>query len=108
VKTNNLDISISSRLRCGYCTFCIIIHTVNIIVNKIEKLYIMYNFIIQKLANTYNNCIFKLFDTKAICGTIINNSDDFDNWNFLLYDKYGINSFQHRLLLRLSMFIYKI
>jgi hypothetical protein len=65
-------------------------------------------FIIQKLANTYNNCIFKLFGTKTICGMIINNSDDFNNWNFLLYDKYGINSFQHRLLLRLSMFIYKI
>ena len=65
-------------------------------------------FIIQKLANTYNNCIFKLFDTKTISGTIINNSDDFNNWNFLLYDKYVINYFQHRLLLRLSMFIYKI
>ena len=62
----------------------------------------MYNFIIQRLANTYNNCIFKLFDT------IINNSDDFNNWNFFLYDKYGINSFKHRSLLRLSMFIYKI
>ena len=38
-------------------------------------------FIIQKLANTYNNCNFKLFDTKAICGTENKSNDSNDTVN---------------------------
>jgi hypothetical protein len=63
--------------------------------------------IIQKLANSYNNCIFKLVDTKKICNFTINSSNDFNLWNNQL-SYYNINSFQHRILFRLNTYIYKI
>jgi hypothetical protein len=63
--------------------------------------------IIQKLANSYNNCIFKLVDTKKICNFTINTSNDFNLWNNQL-SYYNINSFQHRILFRLNTYIYKI
>jgi len=37
--------------------------------------------IIQKLANSYNNCIFKLVNTKKICDFTIYTSNDFNLWN---------------------------
>jgi hypothetical protein len=37
--------------------------------------------ILQKLANTYNTCIFKLIDVKAIRDSIINSSEEFNEWN---------------------------
>ncbi len=39
------------------------------------------NTILQKLANTYNNCIFKLLNNSEIRTTIVNTSDDFNKWN---------------------------
>jgi hypothetical protein len=63
--------------------------------------------IIQKLANLYNNFIFKLLDVKSIRDSIINSSDDFNKWNSLL-EKYGLNGFQHRLIIRLAIYIQKI
>ena len=52
------------------------------------------------MANTYNNCIFKLIDTKDIKNTIIINSEDFNEWNKLL--NYGLNAFQHPMIIRLA------
>ena len=39
--------------------------------------------ILQKLANSYNNCIFKLINVKSIHDSVINSSDDFNKWNTL-------------------------
>jgi len=63
--------------------------------------------IIQKLANTYNNCLFKLVNTKQICNLSIQTSSDFNKWNNLL-SIYSLNSYQHRILFRLHIYIYKI
>jgi len=63
--------------------------------------------IIQKLANTYNNCLFKLINTKQICNLSIQTSSDFNKWNNLL-SIYNLNSFQHRILFKLHIYIYKI
>ncbi len=63
--------------------------------------------IIQKLANTYNNCLFKLLNTKAICNFSILTSEYFNKWNKKL-NKYKLNSFQHRILVKLHTYIYKI
>ena len=56
--------------------------------------------ILQKILITYNNCIFKLIDTKDIKNTIIINSEDFNEWNKLL--NYGLNAFQHPMIIRLA------
>ena len=61
--------------------------------------------IIQKLANTYNNCLFKLINTKQICNLSIQTSSDFNKWNNLL-SIYNLNSFQHRILFRLHFDYY--
>jgi len=63
--------------------------------------------ILQKLANLYNNCIFKLINVKSIHDSVINSSDDFNKWNTLL-EQYGLNGFQHRLIIRLATYIQKI
>jgi hypothetical protein len=63
--------------------------------------------ILQKLANSYNNCIFKLINVKSIHDSVINSSDDFNKWNTLL-EQYGLNGFQHRLIIRLATYIQKI
>lgn len=63
--------------------------------------------IIQKLANSYNNCIFNLIDVKKLLNTQINLASDFNLWNNKL-EKYGLNAFQHRIIMRLSTYIYKI
>jgi hypothetical protein len=63
--------------------------------------------VIQKLANTYNNCIFSLIATKQIKNFIIEDSSDFNKWNTLL-ENYGLNAFQHRLIIRISTYIHKI
>ena len=54
--------------------------------------------ILQKLANSYNNCIFKLINVKSVHDSIINSSEDFNKWNTLL-EQYGLNGFQHRLII---------
>jgi hypothetical protein len=46
-------------------------------------------------------------DVKSIRDSIINSSDDFNKWNSLL-EKYGLNGFQHRLIIRLAIYIQKI
>ena len=63
--------------------------------------------ILQKLANSYNNCIFKLINVKSVHDSIINSSEDFNKWNTLL-EQYGLNGFQHRLIIRLATYIQKI
>ena len=62
--------------------------------------------ILQKLANSYNNCIFKLINVKSVHDSIINSSEDFNKWNTLL-EQYGLNGFQHRLIIRLAIHTYK-
>jgi hypothetical protein len=37
--------------------------------------------ILLKLANSYNNCIFKLINVKSVHDSIINSSEDFNKWN---------------------------
>jgi hypothetical protein len=64
------------------------------------------NTILQKLANTYNNCIFKLLNISEIRTTIVNTRDDFNKWNNIL-EKYNLNGFQHRLVIRLCIYIQK-
>jgi hypothetical protein len=63
--------------------------------------------ILQKLANSYNNCIFKLINDKSVHDSIINSSEDFNKWNTLL-EQYGLNGFQHRLIIRLATYMQKI
>ena len=46
--------------------------------------------VLQKLANTFNNCIFKLLKTKAVRSFNVSTSDDFNKWNSYL-EKYGLN-----------------
>jgi hypothetical protein len=46
-------------------------------------------------------------DVKPFRDSIINSSDDFNKWNSLL-EKYGLNWFQHRLIIRLAIYIQKI
>ena len=55
---------------------------------------------IQKLANSYYMCLFKLFNFN------FNNKDCTYINNFL--KRYKLFSFEHRILLRISMFIFKI
>jgi hypothetical protein len=56
--------------------------------------------ILQKLAKTYNNCIFKLINTNKTFNFLIQSSNDFNLWNNHL-DIYNLYSFQHRILFRL-------
>jgi hypothetical protein len=62
---------------------------------------------IQKLANSYNNCLFKLINSKIIANFRIDTSDDYNKWNNAL-EHYGLNCFQHLIILRLSSFIHKL
>jgi hypothetical protein len=54
---------------------------------------------LQKIYNTYNYTIFKLLNLKATA--------DANNFNNLL-ENYGLNNFQHRLLIRLATFVHNI
>jgi len=63
--------------------------------------------ILQKLANSYNNCIFKIINVKSVHDSIINSSEDFNKWNTLL-EQYGLNGFQHRLIIRLATYIQNV
>jgi len=65
-----------------------------------------YVYIIQNQANSYNNYIFKLINVKSVHDSIINSSEDFNKWNILL-EQYGLNGFQHRLIIRLATYIQK-
>lgn len=58
---------------------------------------------IQKLANYYNFCIYKLFKINPL----INDMDDFNMLNLRL-ERFNLNTFVHRLIYRLSTFIYYI
>lgn len=58
---------------------------------------------VQKIANTYNQCLFRLFKFKST----INQLSDFNNFNNML-ESYKLSNFQHRILERLCVFIYKI
>jgi hypothetical protein len=62
---------------------------------------------IQKIANSYNNCIFKLLDTNRVKNTKINSIDDYNIWNNNL-EYYGLQAYQHRIIIRLSTYIHKI
>ena len=59
---------------------------------------------IQKLANYYNHCLFALLNLKEV---IIISTDDFNKLNNQLFT-YGISAFQHRIILRISIFAYKL
>ena len=63
--------------------------------------------VIQKLTNSYNNCIFKLINTKKTCTFSVKSSNDFNLWNNHL-PFYNLTSFQHRTILRLQTYIYKL
>jgi len=69
-------------------------------------MYILLKSILQKLANSYNNCNFKLINVKSVHDSIINSSENFNKWNTLL-EQYGLNGFQHRLIIRLATHTYK-
>lgn len=58
---------------------------------------------IQKLSNTYNLCLYRLFGFKHQ----INYSNDFNTFNSSL-EKLNINCFQHRILKRLCYFIHRL
>ncbi len=54
---------------------------------------------LQKIYNTYNYTIYKLLNLKAT-----SNANDFNS----ILEKYGLNNFQHRLLIRMATFVYNI
>jgi hypothetical protein len=58
---------------------------------------------IQKLANAYNQSIFKLLGFKSR----ISQSNDFNKFNNFL-EKYNLANFQHRIINQLMIFIHKI
>ena len=58
---------------------------------------------IQKMANSYNFCLYKLLNVR--CSVFKN--EDFNQLNNEL-SKHNIENFQHRIIKRLSRFIYKI
>jgi hypothetical protein len=58
---------------------------------------------IQKIMNSYNFCLFKLFNLKYD----INTSDDFNKMNNDL-ETHGLSSFQHRLIQRFMIFSFNI
>ena len=58
---------------------------------------------IQKLANSYNFCLFKLLNIRF---NVVTN-DDFNQLNNML-NQFNLDCFQHRVIKRLSCFIYKI
>lgn len=58
---------------------------------------------IQKIANCYNFCIFKLFKINPV----IKDINDFNNLNIQL-ENYNLNTIIHRLFYRLSIFIFNI
>ena len=58
---------------------------------------------IQKLANTYYNCIYKLLKINIPIQTL----EDFNKLNNEL-SKYKLDCFQHRLIKRIARFIFKI
>ena len=58
---------------------------------------------IQKIMNSYNFCLFKLFNIKYD----INTSNDFNKMNNYL-EGFGLSCFQHRLIQRLMIFSYNI
>ena len=51
---------------------------------------------LQKIYNTYNYTIFK----------ILKGTSDASNFNILL-EKYGLNNFQHRILIKMANFVHK-
>ena len=58
---------------------------------------------IQKIANYYYYCIYKLFKINPVINTV----EDYNSLNITL-EKYNLNAFIHRLIYRLSLFIYYI
>ena len=58
---------------------------------------------IQKIFNSYNYCLTKLLGIKAN-SSMINNPNEFNN----LLEKYGLNNFQHRFILRASTLAHNI
>ncbi|CAF0989180.1 unnamed protein product [Brachionus calyciflorus] len=58
---------------------------------------------LQKLANTYYNCIYKLLHINLTVRTV----DDFNMLNIKL-NKYNLECYQHRLIKRIARFIFKI
>ena len=58
---------------------------------------------IQKLSNSYFLCLYKLFNFKET----ITVSDDYNKFNIFL-EKYNLKCFQHRMIFRLAIFIYKV
>ena len=58
---------------------------------------------IQKLANSYYTCLYNLFNFKYN----IKLASDFNGFNNML-EKYNLKCFQHRIIFRISVFIFKI
>ena len=54
---------------------------------------------LQKIYNTYNYTLYKLLNLKA--------TSDANDFNSIL-EKFGLNNFQHRLLIRMATFVYNI
>ena len=61
---------------------------------------------IQKLVNTYNFCLFKLFKIRAKID--YRDANDFNLFNNKLEVKFNLSSLQHRIIIRLMLFSHKI
>jgi hypothetical protein len=62
---------------------------------------------IQRLCNTYNDCIVKIIGSNKIKSIIIKENHDYNIYNNYL-NEFQLQTFQHRLLIRFSLYIYKI
>jgi hypothetical protein len=62
---------------------------------------------IQRLCNVYNDCIVKIIGSNEIKSIKINENHDYNIYNNYL-DHFQLQTFQHRLLIRFSLYIYKI
>jgi hypothetical protein len=62
---------------------------------------------IQRLGNLYNRCIVKLIDSKAIKSHAIDDKNDLNTYNNYLLN-FGLQTYQHRIILRFATYIYKI
>jgi len=57
----------------------------------------------QRMCNCYNYCLFKLFKFKNESKS----NEELNNYNNFL-EKYGLSTFEHRLLMKFSVFIHRI
>jgi hypothetical protein len=62
---------------------------------------------IQRLCNTYNNCIIQMLNNDYTKSIIINENNEYNIYNNYL-NEFNLQTFQHRLILRFSSYIFKI